>query len=644
VRSTLLALSLSMLSKLWGCKPRRAGPHDEILALRADNAKLRALLQSLTGAEGLASNTIDTPPSCQSLVSGRRASTTAACPAATLTFPETSALPLPPLITDVCSGCEGRSVNNVYVLEQLHSRSGAANGERARSAACRIRDPDYTLRHFHDDVAAAFPELGWYMVIREHTSSNTLPETEYQRTIGALFAVYWLARIGIDGERGFCFGVDADWRPNGPPPIALPPAGSRFGLLSGEQKRLAFYESTPWAELERLMVDAGVLRRGADGAVGVSADRMAALLVQTAIHDIMKVDLMRPSVSPEHAPYLGFGAGDTISDHDVALGYVLEHHGHLLPSFQLVTLQLQRAIRFTQAKIRFNNGWLVQAEAPPAAVFSHFKACIRSNAINSADIAFYFAHWLTDLAGAEPTPLRGSEKFCLRFPHGVLASFIESFPIVGQLAQQTETEVFEGYLRQRWRDAPRALGPEPRGPHAVALCRLIVQAQHEAAQKGVFEAFWRLQESDRAVLELEMAQTGLPQQTYSLARGCPKLGPAFLIYYSPALLQTLGAEHGEVALRILAEIYRQARAIWPDDGGSGSGCSTVTLRIDVLKDRTVEAIQQVYTYGEGWFLTKLNDQEGVIEKRSLGEGDASRHGYASVHRRLLELWRTFRDE
>jgi len=146
------------------------------------------------------------------------------------------------------------------------------------------------------------------------------------------------------------------------------------------------------------------------------------------------------------------------------------------------------------------------------------------------------------------------------------------------------------------------------------------------------------------VLELEMAQTGLPQQTYSLARGCPKLGPAFLIYYSPALLQTLGAEHGEVALRILAEIYRQARAIWPDDGGSGSGCSTVTLRIDVLKDRTVEAIQQVYTYGEGWFLTKLNDQEGVIEKRSLGEGDASRHGYASVHRRLLELWRTFRDE
>ena len=27
----------------------------------------------------------------------------------------------------------------------------------------------------------------------------------------ALFCVYWLARIGIDGERGFSFGVDDDW-------------------------------------------------------------------------------------------------------------------------------------------------------------------------------------------------------------------------------------------------------------------------------------------------------------------------------------------------------------------------------------------------------------------------------------------------
>ena len=36
---------------------------------------------------------------------------------------------------------------------------------------------------------------------------------EYQRTMGALFAVYWVMRIGIDGEHGFCYGVGEEWEP-----------------------------------------------------------------------------------------------------------------------------------------------------------------------------------------------------------------------------------------------------------------------------------------------------------------------------------------------------------------------------------------------------------------------------------------------
>ena len=34
---------------------------------------------------------------------------------------------------------------------------------------------------------------------------------------GAFFAVYWLARIGIDGAEGFSYGVDADWKPRDGP-------------------------------------------------------------------------------------------------------------------------------------------------------------------------------------------------------------------------------------------------------------------------------------------------------------------------------------------------------------------------------------------------------------------------------------------
>ena len=43
-------------------------------------------------------------------------------------------------------------------------------------------------------------------------------------------------------------------------------------------------------------------------------------------------------------------------------------------------------------------------------------------------------HWLTDLAGAEPTPLHGAEKLVLKFPHPVLHSFISSLASVGARA------------------------------------------------------------------------------------------------------------------------------------------------------------------------------------------------------------------
>ena len=66
---------------------------------------------------------------------------------------------------------------------------------------------------------------------------------------------------------------------------------------------------------------------------------------------------------------------------------------------------------------------------PPGALFGPFKEVISTEGVPPEDIAFYFAHWLTDLAGAVPTPLYGSEKFVLQFPHAVLGSFIRSFSV-----------------------------------------------------------------------------------------------------------------------------------------------------------------------------------------------------------------------
>ena len=88
----------------------------------------------------------------------------------------------------------------------------------AHRIASSIRDPAYDLRQYHADVQEAFPELRLYFVeppeksgkkttkrgalSSELTTSGIDGESEYLRTVGAFFAVYWLMRIGIDGERG----------------------------------------------------------------------------------------------------------------------------------------------------------------------------------------------------------------------------------------------------------------------------------------------------------------------------------------------------------------------------------------------------------------------------------------------------------
>ena len=80
-----------------------------------------------------------------------------------------------------------------------------------------------------------------------------------------------------------------------------------------------------------------------------------------------------------------------------------QHDPGSLPCFANLPEELKRPIRFTQAKLGFNHGWLVQAEAPPGALFGSFKALLESEDVPAHDVAFYFVHWLTDLAGAEPS-------------------------------------------------------------------------------------------------------------------------------------------------------------------------------------------------------------------------------------------------
>merc|ERR1719335_909034 len=117
----------------------------------------------------------------------------------------------------------------------------------------------------------------------------------------------------------------------------------------------------------------------------------------------------------------------------------------------------QHTIRFTQSKMSFNHGWLVQGEAPPAPLFAKFKEVLQTESVEKADVAFYFVHWLTDLAGAEPSPLGGAEKLVLKFPHAVLDSFIRSFSVLNDLAIASETEVMERSLVRTWGETAAAV-------------------------------------------------------------------------------------------------------------------------------------------------------------------------------------------
>ena len=142
-----------------------------------------------------------------------------------------------------------------------------------------------------------------------------------------------------------------------------------------------------------------------------------------------------------------------------------------------------------------------------------------------------------------------------------------------------------------------------------------------------------LTDEDRGVLSVEMALTAIADQSFQAA---PTLsgGPAFLVYYSPAFLRTAAAGDAVGAMRILSEVYRQARAMWPRV--SADGGKTVTVRIDQLKDLSVRSIEHVYSEGHCWMLVKRNAVEAVVEEHALYAINPISD--AGTPFRLLQIW------
>lgn len=323
------------------------------------------------------------------------------------------------------------------------------------------------------------------------------------------------------------------------------------------------------------------------------------------MHDIMKNPSLLPTVQEEHAPFEGFQKGEIINDHDVALAYVMEHYPNILPSYGALEPGQRAPLLFTQSRMNFNMGWMVQGESPPGALFSSFKKIIRNGSASQADINFYFIHWLTDIAGAEPFGDRfwpGCEKFTLKFPTKVLAAFLDSFRFVDGLATQSEVEVMQDYLSSRMRDIGIDSTLQEKGH--VALARLCLMAQgfeHEMAK-----CFKLLPDDDFRVLSDELSRSGCTEKF----QGPPsdlEGGPAVLIYYAPALVQKGGATECILSLRILAELFRASRKLFPL---VADVASTVTVRIDQMKSSLPSEIVWI-----NWSLVRISSLEAELRDK-----------------------------
>ena len=204
----------------------------------------------------------------------------------------------------------------------------------------------------------------------------------------------------------------------------------------------------------------------------------------------------------------------------------------------------------------------------------------------------------------------------------------------------------------------------PIGDFSIAAARLLLHAQGADQQQRVACAFGCLPQEDLATLSFEMALTGIAGATYP---NTPEMtgGPAFLVYYAPAFLrraidddiafsafadlQRKGTypEHAHgatlVALRVLAEVYRSARKLFPRS--ESDAASTVIVHLAAFKNESIFDIASRYQQGQCWLNVRTSANECMVECHSITAianvlGAPDKGGAFSSGVAALSLWPT----
>jgi len=482
-----------------------------------------------------------------------------------------------------------------------------------------IFEANSSLVQFHEALRATCPELLLFALDGHEEPALS------ERTMCMVNILVWLTRCDTEGRMSFCCGVDTNLSPYDQFALhgsdsrskvertkSFPSANKRMERehynyqASDQELHQIFLEEMDWSLCDNLKVYSGC--------IGDGPEKVDALICLIILWNLLSSKALKPTVLREQSPFKEIDAGLVISSPGAVLDFLVAHFPRILPCYAALGAKDQAWVRKVLELEEFKFASFVHAEGPPGALLGDLKEAFS----DPQEIGMYLFFWVVEHASRESSLLQGASKFTERYPPHLFADILNAIPFLVQLATKTETEVMEAYVTSCW---TRIDGHEQQaaslGEGEIVACRnLVLMAQHniEAAY-----AFGMLQDADKEVLKRELSRTGAKGQQFTEIQSILG-GPAFVLRDSSIFLQQHTASSRRdifMALRVLSNVYRAARLLWPSEESNCNRCGVI---IWMSAMRTVDASALVSPpHGTLWLLVRHDDRSAQLQQIRAGE-------------------------
>lgn len=269
----------------------------------------------------------------------------------------------------------------------------------------------------------------------------------------------------------------------------------------------------------------------------VDDDAKEAMRVSLVINDLGKVDSVIERIAE--------ATGTQEVDHDKILLEALERFPGIAPSFDRLTPHYKEVV-LEGLRAQFNLSQFMQGENVAASLAG-------LQGLSKEALDFYNLHVFYDIAGAAGH-VRQDGSVTINEP--TYQNFSMAVTALEGVNDAPLAETYDAYLRQK---ADQLGLPDIDDPTSRAITRLSCMLRYSTPEQaaGVTDVFNRLPQGTRAILEHELARTGVDD------------GYATLIYYAPAIMSNLQRAYGEqVAAGHLTSQEAFERALF-------TGCTTL---------------------------------------------------------------------